>query len=373
MIVATFVASLALAQGVDEIVLPAPAGKYAVGVATFTWTDSARVDSLASPPALRTVVGRIWYPGQPAQGRAPAPYADHLDAAANDWTALHLRVRTHSYAGLEFAQGVARAPVIVLAPGRSTASFDYTTLGEDLASHGYIVVGVDSPFHSKVVLPNGTLAPIRFPSMGPATYPYGIDSAQTPMNALVSADLRFAFTQLSSLDRRHEILRGHLDLTRVGSFGHSNGGMAGSRACALEALCRAFFSIEGQQTREIRLNGVNKPYALLYSQQTLSFDTAGVFTEMRRHAKGPFELYSVAGAGHNSVTDLLLVRPTLFTYSIDARRGLDVTHAIVRNLFDRHLLGSTVTPESFPEVRVERFAHSERSRVSGGVEESPSS
>jgi len=353
-IVATLVASLALAQGIDEIVLPAPAGKHAVGVATFSWTDSARVDSLASPPALRTVLGRIWYPAQSVQGKPPAPYADHLDATANEWTALHSRVRTHSYAGAPFATGVSRAPVIVLAPGRSTASFDYTTLGEDLASHGYIVVAVDSPFHSKVVLPDGTLAPIRFPSMGPATYPHGIDSAQTPMNALVSTDLRFALARVPSLDRAHEILRGHLDLTRVGMFGHSNGGMAGSRACALESVCRAFFSIEGQQTREIRLNGVDKPYGLLYSEQTLSFDTAGVFTEMRRHAKGPFELYRVAGAGHNSVTDLLLVRPTLFTYAIDARRGLDVTHAIVRNFFDRYLVGAIAKVE-FPEVRVERF------------------
>jgi hypothetical protein len=191
--------------------------------------------------------------------------------------------------------------------------------------------------------------------MGPSTYPNGIDTAQAPMNALVSADLRFALRRLSHLDRSHPVLGGHMDLTRVGMFGHSNGGMAGSRACALEAVCRVFFSVEGQQTREIRLNGVDKPYGLLYSEQTLSFDTAGVFTEMRLHAKGPFELYRVAGAGHNSVTDLLLVRPTLFTYTIDSRRGLDITHAIIRAFYDRYLLGSTAKPDSFPEVRMERF------------------
>ena len=355
MFIPTLVATLAAFQGIDEIVLPAPSGKHAVGVATFTWTDSSRTDSLASPPAARTVLGRIWYPASSVRGKAPAPYTEHLDAAANDWTALHSRVRTHSYADVAFADDVTRAPIIVLAPGRSTGTFDYTTLGEDLASHGYIVVGVDSPFHSKVLLSNGTLAPIRFPSMGPSTYPNGIDSAQAPMNALVSADLRFAIRRLQQLDQSHAILRGHLDLTRVGMFGHSNGGMAGSRACALEAICRAFFSVEGQQTREIRQNGVDKPYGLLYSEQTLSFDTAGVFTEMRLHAKGPFELHRVAGAGHNSVTDLLLVRPTLFTYTIDSRRGLDITHAIVRSFFDRYLLGSNAKADSFPEVRVERF------------------
>ena len=355
MYVSAMVAAVVALQGIDEIVLPAPSGKHAVGVATLTWTDSTRIDSLGAPPAARTVLGRIWYPAKPIYGRAPAPYAEHLDAAANDWTALHSRVRTHSYPDVAFADGLTRAPVIVLAPGRSTATFDYTTLGEDLASHGYIVVGVDSPHHSKIVLADGTLGPIRFPAMGPATYPNGIDSAQAPMNALVSTDLQFAIGRLSALDRSHAILRGHLDLTRVGMFGHSNGGMAGSRACALETACRAFFSVEGHQTREIRLNGVDKPYGLLYSEQTLSFDTARVFTEMRLHAKGPFELYRVAGAGHNSVTDLLLVRPTLFTYTIDARRGLDITHAIVRSFFDRYLLGATAKTDAFPELRMERF------------------
>ena len=347
-----------LLQGGQDIVLPAPAGPHAVGVATYTWTDSSRVDTLSSPPAARSVLGRVWYPSARVDGATPAPYAEHLDAAANDWTALHARVRTHSYLAAPFARRLTRVPVIVFAPGRSTASFDYTTLAEDLASHGYVVVAVDSPHHSKVVLSDGTLLPVRFPSMGPSTYPNGFDSAQAPMNQVVGGDLRFVVHLLASLDRSDPVLRGHLDLGHMAMAGHSNGGMAGSRACAEEASCRAFFSVEGMQTRELRLTGVDKPYGLLYSEQTLAFDTLGVFTEMRLHAKGPFVLYRVNGAGHNSVTDLLLVRPTLFSYPIDARRGIDVTHAIVRGFFDRFLLGNAngdAAAATFPEVKVERY------------------
>ena len=347
----------AVLQTGPDIVLPPPTGTQAVGVATYAWIDSARVDTLASPRAFRTVLGRVWYPARRTAAGSTAPYAEHLDAAANDWTSLHARVRTHSYLGAAFADRT-RAPVIVLATGRSTATFDYTTLGEELASYGYIVVGVDSPHHSKVVLPDGSLAPIRFPSMGPSTYPNGIDSAQAPMNALVSADLRFVLRRLPSIDRDDSVLRAHLDLDRVGMVGHSNGGMAGSRACALEPICRTFLGIEGQQTREIRFGGVDKPYGLIYSEQTLAFDTARVFTEMRLHARAPFVLYRITGAGHNSVTDLLLVRPTLFTYPMDPRRGIDVTHGIVRAFFDRNLLGSVAADTvaaSFGEVKVERY------------------
>jgi hypothetical protein len=345
-------------QAGGDIVLPAPTGSHAVGVATYEWSDRTRIDTLAAPRGSRVVLGRVWYPAGSVSGMTPAPYAEHLDAASNEWTALHSRVRTHSYLGAPFANGAARAPVIVFATGRSTATFDYTLLGEELASHGYIVVGVDSPFHSKVVLSDGTLAPIRFPAMGPSTYPNGFDPAQEPMNTLVSADLRFVLHRLVALDREDTLLRGHLDLARVAMGGHSNGGMAGSRACAAEPMCRAFFSIEGMQTREIRLAGTDKPYGLLYSEQTLSFDTLRVFTELRLHARAPFVLYRVDGTGHNSVTDLLYVRPTLFSYPIEPHRGGDVARTIVRAFLDRYLLGNTEADSivgSMPEVKVERY------------------
>lgn len=344
-------------QAGPEIVLPQPTGQHPVGVLTYSWTDSSRTDSMTVPLGPRVVLGRVWYPSAHVDGPT-APYVEHLDAAHNDWTQLHARVRTHSWSRAAFSGDVRRAPVIVFVPGRSTATFDYTTLAEDLASHGYVVVGVDSPHHSKVVMPDGTLLPVRFPSMGPSTYPNGFDSAQVPMNRLVVADLRFVMQLLRDLDRRDRILREHLDLTRVGMAGHSNGGMAGSRACAEEPLCKAFFSFEGMQTKELRLGGVDKPYGLLYSEQTLSFDTLQVFTEMRLHAKGPFVLWRVNGAGHNSVTDLLLVRPTLFSYPIAAERGIEVTHAIARSFFDEYLLGThriDSVAGGFSEVKLEYY------------------
>ena len=345
-------------QAEPTIPLPPPTGPNRVGIATFEWVDSARIDSLVSSPAARRVLVRVWYPGQHVGGVPTAPYVPPVSDVTNDWLALHARVRTNSQTRAAAIASPQRFPVIVFAPGRTTGTFDYTTLGEDLASHGYVVVGIDSPHHSKILQPDGTLAPIRFPSMGPSTYPDGIDAAQEPMNALVSADLRFAMRQLSVIDRDDPTLRGRLDLDRVAMAGHSNGAMAGSRACALEARCRAFLGIEGQQTRELRKSGVMKPYGQVYSEQTLAFDTLGVFTEMRLTAKAPFVLYRVNGAGHNSFTDLLLVRPTLFNYPMAAMRGVEVTRSIVRSFFDWALLvkvGGNSLASGPAEVRAERY------------------
>jgi hypothetical protein len=47
----------------------------------------------------------------------------------------------------------------------------------------------------------------------------------------------------------------------------------------------------------------------------------------------------VRDAGHNTFTDLLLVRPTLFPYPIDPARGVAITRAAVRGFFDATLRG----------------------------------
>ena len=353
----TVAAALVFAMPQDlTVVLPAPTGPRPVGAVSRGWVDSARADSLDSPSGLRTVHVLIRYPAAPSDA-APAPYVAALAPGAAEPGALYLRVRSHARDAAPFAEGIRRAPVLVLAPGRVAAASDYTALAEDLASHGYVVVGIDSPGHSKIFRADGALEPVRFGPMPPASYPDGFDQLQEPMNLLVGGDLRFALAQLDALDRSDPLLRGHLALDSVGMVGHSNGAMAGSRACAAEARCRAFLGIEGSQTREIRLGGNEKPFGLVYGEQTLSFDTQGVFTRMRDHAKAPFTLYRVDRAGHNSFTDLPISRPGLFNYAMPPERGVEVTRAIVRTFFDHYLgraTGLATLAPSMPEVRIER-------------------
>src|SRR5579863_6779558 len=51
-----------------ETTLPAPTGPFAVGRATFVWSDPAHADPLAPPPgAKRELSAWIWYPADPGQ------------------------------------------------------------------------------------------------------------------------------------------------------------------------------------------------------------------------------------------------------------------------------------------------------------------
>ena len=92
------------------VILPAPAGPYAVGRTEFEWTDTARQRHpfRRVQPATRVTIW-IWYPAAPASGAAPAPYCQPPGGALASPRSLPCR------SSRRFGQGsVARA-------GRSAA------------------------------------------------------------------------------------------------------------------------------------------------------------------------------------------------------------------------------------------------------------
>lgn len=345
----------------SSVRLPPPTGPHPVGTTSVVWVDSTRVDSLTGPPRPREVVVQLWYPAAPTTGGSDAVYAPFL-RDSGDYGRTMARVRSNARADAPLVRGKARLPLVVFATGRATAAYDYSALMEELASRGYVVAGVNSPGQSRVLLPNGAvLAP--FPGWAPSRDVLEhFDRADVffeSMNATVSDDLRFVLGRLRRLDAARWPIARRIDFARVGMMGHSNGAMAGARACARTTECRAYLGIEGTQPREIRKGGTSKPYALLISEQSLSFDRENVYRELLGAAPGHYVVMRVAGAGHNSVTDLLVTRPGLFRYDMPAERGIELGRAVVVGFFDRHLGGRAPTKDAemrarFPELTIER-------------------
>lgn len=218
------------------------------------------------------------------------------------------------------------------------APYDYTAIAEDLASDGWVVVGVASPRLSRFIREDGApIAPMPAPSIRVLQHFDSADVYFEPMVRTVAADLRLVVRKLEVVDQMDPILRGHLDLDRLAMMGHSNGALAASRACAEEGRCRAFLGIEGTQTREIRKHGVSKPYALLISDQSLGYDAENVYRELGTRRGSAYTVLIVKGAGHNSATDLLLIRPSMFNYPIAPVRGVEIARAAIRAFLARNL------------------------------------
>lgn len=241
--------------------LPAPSGPFAVGRVTFHWTDVSRPEPLsAQAGAHREVMVYVWYPAANT-AKAPSPVSYFPDfkaarAAISDAdfkdmfrpadeqiqkTGLPL---THAIESASMPRDNTKYPVLVFSHGWGLQTSLYTTALEDLASHGYVIAAIDHPYDTTVtVFPDGRMAKFAQQEFDAAAKkPHGYIEYAYQRIEVMATDIRFVLNQLSQYDGTPRLgapLAGHLDLSRVGAFGHSIGGMASARACQIDIRIRA--------------------------------------------------------------------------------------------------------------------------------------
>jgi predicted dienelactone hydrolase len=236
--------------------LPPPTGSLAVGRLTYDWTDSARAETLSPPQsARREIKVHVWYPAAPAQARRPmVPYIDSFPSImqAVSRQALEGLFRPASYAVLERSlpathtvEGAAmpatrdKYPVLLFSHGLGNTSELYTAEIEDLVSHGYVVAAINHTYDAAFVVFPGDRVVVyaRQTWQDESQKPNGyVQYVRKRIEEAWVPDLRFVLGQLERLDAApSSFFSGRLDLTRVGAFGHSMGGLAIVRACQLES------------------------------------------------------------------------------------------------------------------------------------------
>ena len=212
---------------------------------TFRWVDSARREILSSDPAARRqIVAYLWYPSRSRRGVPLAPYLPDfaaLRAAVGDSALGRLaragRLRVHARDDAPFADEPRRHPLLIFSPGIGETALAYSTILEDLASHGYVVAALEHPFDALGAdVAGGDVVPFAERAWDAATAA-GADSTIGYLKSRVQVwadDSRFALDALA-----HGAIASHLDLERIGAFGHSLGGLATVRLCQLDARVRA--------------------------------------------------------------------------------------------------------------------------------------
>jgi predicted dienelactone hydrolase len=200
----------------------------------------------------------IWYPAEPSDG----PAAPYLDAAAFERAigAAGLRrqlqgaydvvkagrVQTHAVAGAPFSRSVARTPVLIFSPGGGLVREIYAAQLEDLASHGFVIAALTHPNDGIVaVYPDGqsiTYDAKRWPTIPSFEGEWNLNQLEWH-----ARDIRFIVDELERTNRAPGALpfAGHLDLTRVGAFGHSFGGVAAAKACQTDRRIAACLNQDG--------------------------------------------------------------------------------------------------------------------------------
>ena len=236
---------------------PKPGGPYAIGTATYHWTDASRREVFSVDDKMcRELIAQVWYPAKQGASSSRAPYLQDSGTVTVALARLlnlpgfslnHLRyVATNAVVSVPVAADQPRYPVLIYLEGLTGYRQQNTFQVEELVSHGYIVVGIDQPgAAASVSFPDGhqiplpsvntAMQPLIHQSLSPVE-PASLLNGQTMPNGILpyfAQDVSFALDQLASLNNADpkRLLTGKLDLPHTGVFGMSLGGMVGAEAC----------------------------------------------------------------------------------------------------------------------------------------------
>lgn len=245
--------------------LPTPTGPYGIGRLTLLCEDPSRLEPLAPTPTPRRIMVDVWYPTEKStlKNATPAKYLDvetfeHAMGAADlrkqlgdSYDAIKSgRVVTHSIAQAPFATSIRLAPVLLFSPGGGMIRELYSSQMEELASHGYIVAAMNHTYDGFLtVFPDGSSIAYngkrwpRIPSV----------EGEANLNQLEwhTADILAVLDHLTRLNRETPSefpIAGHIDLSRVGAFGHSFGGVAAAHACQKDQRIKACLNQDGSMS-----------------------------------------------------------------------------------------------------------------------------
>jgi len=229
-----------------------------VGKVTVHWTDESRIEPLSPNHARRELMVDIWYPAEQSHA-APGMY---LDAAAYEKAlgadgfqnffreasaALKQGVQTHTFPAAPYARAAGQSPVLIFSPGGGIGRELYAAQFEDLASHGYVVASISHPYDAIVtIFPDGRK--IAYSEQRWPKTPSLEGEANLIQVEWHATDIRFVLDELTSVNSaasRQLPFAGHLNLARVGAFGHSFGGIAAAHACQLDRRIQACLNEDG--------------------------------------------------------------------------------------------------------------------------------
>jgi hypothetical protein len=225
--------------------MPQPDGPYPVSRRTFIWTDGTRLEDASIPDrSARHVAVFVFYPavrdGKPAEYYPGLANVDDTPSVAGlkaqffgSWKDVRDgKVETSILENASIAKSNRPFPVLLFSPGLGAPALAYSIQLTELASHGYVIFALDHPYDTaSVQLPDGksiAFADRHAPKGPPNAVFFRIDAER---ESVWTRDTQFALRQIHKMNLEGEMFERHLDLSKVGVFGHSMGGRVAVQTC----------------------------------------------------------------------------------------------------------------------------------------------
>lgn len=374
---------------------PKPTGEYNVGTVRYHMIDRDRLDPY-DKTLFRELMVQVWYPtaqknSEPkAHGHYLPELMPHMKRLATDiyhvpqavLDYLLVDIKCHAHDGAPLLEHKQKFPVIVLCHGLSSMAALHTAQAENLASHGYIVFGINHTFTcSFSIFPDGRMYQSKFDWQA-----LNKIAELTKIITLWQEDVRFVLSCIEGLEtekyadlqtKDENMFYHKLDLTKIGMLGHSMGGATTTQILRHDDRVKAGINLDGPLCGENYDDEFNKPYMVMVAENSLKRTNAtltdqellarGMQREEEDYLRQVFkfglpnlcsniratgaEAYYVFmhGAGHNTFTDVPLVKDASFllsfleyfglnTGTIAPLRAIKIINELIVDFFNKHLL-----------------------------------
>ena len=345
--------------------LPAPTGRWPVGVSSLDLKDTSRTDPWVPSVKYRELMVSLFYPATSANGpkkqyMTPEESQRYLGPQNIPNVPLDLLSTVRTNAVVDVHPAGRRHSLIVLSPGFTDSRAMLSSLAEDLASHGYVVAVVDHTYENRATtFPGGRIT---------GCVACEIDDRPGFWEKLAlsrAADVSFVLDQLTASHPTWRIgkWRGSnlIDPSRIAMGGHSAGGASTIQAMLGDSRIRAGIDIDGSTHVPIADPGLSRPFMFMGSMDSYVPGEPGPYDDWEKDwlkLTGWKRWIMVRGTVHQSFTDLGLFAGQVgvdIGATIDPNRALAITRAYTRAFFDLHLRGKpqplmAAPSPTYPEV-----------------------
>jgi pimeloyl-ACP methyl ester carboxylesterase len=247
-------------------------GPYPVGTLAMPLVDTKRLDPYAPAGAsARELMVQFWYPADVTKGATRSRYRE---GRRDDWRSSNLPlVKTRSFLNApilgSLQKGSHQKLPVLLFTGPNNR-FQNTFQTEELASHGYLVVALDHPYDSDLVsFPDGRSIARRKENVfldfrTEATLEASTREVTADLD-LRAADVEFVIECLRDWQKTDStsVFSGHLNMTRIGVFGHSFGGAVAAEVCTRNPDIRAGINMDGWMFGQAQSCGISQPFLFM--------------------------------------------------------------------------------------------------------------
>lgn len=328
--------------------LPEPTGSFNVGTLVTDFTDENRVETLSKETGkLREIAVQFWYPTDREGSKVQY-----------DINGAPVSTLQESY------------PVLIFSHGAFGMRMSNASTCRELASHGYIVASIDHTYHSfytsfsdgrSVLVNNDFLNEAIGAQLGdlPTDKVYEITHDWLDLR---TADIELVIDSLKAgeLGAAGELLNGHMDLNKIGLFGHSLGGAASAQVSRDRDEVKAAIVIDGTMIGDITglsednkdiitKESFTKPLMLMYgslyekaeAKETSYLPNINAFNNA---ADAAYSL-CIKDSGHLNFTDLPRLSPYLSKKlgvgTVDAYECIKTVNDYTLAFFNRHIKEQT--------------------------------